>query len=38
MYNTTMSKKEIEKNLNFGDCNNIFSFVIEALKDVLTKE
>jgi hypothetical protein len=33
-----MSKKEIEKNLDFGDCNNLFSFVVETLKNVLTKE
>lgn len=39
MYNTsTMSKKEMEKSLDFGDCNNLFSFVVETLKNVLTKE
>ena len=25
MYNMLMNKKEMEKNLNYGDCNNIIS-------------
>ena len=38
MYNTSiMSQKEIEKNLNYGDCNNLFYFFSDVLAGVSEK-
>ena len=33
-----MSEKDLQKNLDFGDSNSLFSFVIENIKKVLTGE
>ena len=30
-----MSKKEMEKNLNYGDCNNLFCFFRDVLESTL---
>ncbi len=30
-----MSKKEMEKNLNYGDCNNLFCFFGDVLESAL---
>lgn len=32
-----MSKKQMEKNLNYGDCNNIFCFFGDVLESALQK-
>jgi hypothetical protein len=29
-----MSEKQMEKNLNYGDCNNLFCFFSDMLADV----
>jgi hypothetical protein len=29
-----MSKKEMEKSLNYGDCNNVFCFLYNILESV----
>ena len=33
-----MSEKEFQKNLDCGDSDNLFSFVIDFVKKVLTSE
>jgi hypothetical protein len=30
-----MSKKQMEKELNYGDCNNLFCFCRSILKEVI---
>ena len=30
-----MSKKQMEKELNYGDCNNLFCFCSSILKEVM---
>jgi len=32
-----MSKKQIEKELNYGDCNNIFCFFSNLLESVVER-
>ena len=34
MYNMLMSKKKIEKSLNYGDCNNVFCFLYNILESM----
>jgi len=33
-----MSDKEFQKNIDFGGCNDLFSFIVDIVKKTLTKE